>query len=128
MYGPREIRSNCGDPAKKPQFDAVVANPPFSYRWEPGEAMGEDMRFKNHGVAAFGHSLGGAASLQAARDDSRIKAAIDIDGSRLSTRDFVLSQFPPFLPCGSARRRAMLLLSGTTTHGSTGRPIRIAGA
>ena len=39
------------NPAKKPQFDAVVANPPFSYRWEPGEAMAEDMRFKNHGVA-----------------------------------------------------------------------------
>lgn len=39
------------NPAKKPAFDAVVANPPFSYRWEPGEAMGEDMRFKNHGVA-----------------------------------------------------------------------------
>jgi type I restriction enzyme M protein len=39
------------NPAKKPQFDAVVANPPFSYRWEPGEAMSEDMRFKNHGVA-----------------------------------------------------------------------------
>jgi type I restriction enzyme M protein len=34
------------NPAKKPAFDAVVANPPFSYRWEPGEAMGEDMRFK----------------------------------------------------------------------------------
>ena len=29
----------------------MVANPPFSYRWEPGEAMGEDMRFKAHGVA-----------------------------------------------------------------------------
>jgi type I restriction enzyme M protein len=39
------------NPAKKPQFDAVVANPPFSYRWEPREAMSEDMRFKNHGVA-----------------------------------------------------------------------------
>ena len=39
------------NPAKKPQFDAVVANPPFSYRWEPSEAMAEDMRFKNHGVA-----------------------------------------------------------------------------
>jgi type I restriction enzyme M protein len=39
------------NPAKKPAFDAVVANPPFSYRWEPGEAMGEDMRFKGHGVA-----------------------------------------------------------------------------
>ena len=39
------------NPAKKPQFDAVVANPPFSYRWEPGEATAEDMRFKNHGTA-----------------------------------------------------------------------------
>jgi type I restriction enzyme M protein len=39
------------NPAKKPAFDAVVANPPFSYRWEPGEAMAEDMRFKAHGVA-----------------------------------------------------------------------------
>ncbi len=39
------------NPAKKPAFDAVVANPPFSYRWASGEAMGEDMRFKAHGVA-----------------------------------------------------------------------------
>ena len=39
------------NPAKKPHFDAVVANPPFSYRWDPNEALGEDMRFKNHGLA-----------------------------------------------------------------------------
>lgn len=39
------------NPAKQPKFDAVVANPPFSYRWEPGEGMGEDMRFTNHGLA-----------------------------------------------------------------------------
>jgi len=39
------------NPAKKPYFDAVVANPPFSYRWEPTEALGEDVRFKNHGLA-----------------------------------------------------------------------------
>ncbi len=39
------------NPAKKMYFDAVVANPPFSYRWEPNEAMGEDFRFKNHGLA-----------------------------------------------------------------------------
>ena len=39
------------NPAKKPAFDAVVANPPFSYRWVPGEALGEDMRFKSHGLA-----------------------------------------------------------------------------
>ncbi len=39
------------NPAKKPRFDAVVANPPFSYRWTPGDDTSEDMRFKNHGVA-----------------------------------------------------------------------------
>jgi type I restriction enzyme M protein len=38
------------NPAKMPKFDAVVANPPFSYRWEPTEALGEDMRFKNYGL------------------------------------------------------------------------------
>ena len=39
------------NPAKMPKFDAVVANPPFSYRWQPTETLGEDMRFKNHGLA-----------------------------------------------------------------------------
>jgi len=39
------------NPAKKPTFDAVVANPPFSYRWDPKEEHGEDMRFKSHGLA-----------------------------------------------------------------------------
>ena len=39
------------NPAKKPSFDAVVANPPFSYRWTPNEALGEDVRYKNHGLA-----------------------------------------------------------------------------
>lgn len=39
------------NPAKKLQCDAVVANPPFSYRWEPNEVMGEDFRFKSHGLA-----------------------------------------------------------------------------
>jgi type I restriction enzyme M protein len=39
------------NPAKKPAFDAIVANPPFSYRWEPSEAMADDVRFKSHGLA-----------------------------------------------------------------------------
>lgn len=39
------------NPAKKLEFDAVVANPPFSYRWEPNEALGEDFRFKSYGLA-----------------------------------------------------------------------------
>ena len=39
------------NPARKPSFDAIVANPPFSYRWEPTDALAEDVRFKSHGVA-----------------------------------------------------------------------------
>ncbi|MEI9918981.1 MAG: type I restriction-modification system subunit M [Bacteroidota bacterium] len=39
------------NPAKKVEFDAIVANPPFSYRWDPNEAMGEDFRFKSYGLA-----------------------------------------------------------------------------
>lgn len=39
------------NPAKKPSFDAIVANPPFSYRWDPTEALAEDVRFKSHGLA-----------------------------------------------------------------------------
>jgi type I restriction enzyme M protein len=39
------------NPAKKPSFDAIVANPPFSLRWEPTDAMGDDVRFKNYGLA-----------------------------------------------------------------------------
>jgi predicted dienelactone hydrolase len=36
-------------------------------------------------VGAFGHSLGGAASAQAAQDDDRIDAAINMDGSMFGT-------------------------------------------
>jgi type I restriction enzyme M protein len=39
------------NPAKKMRFDAVVANPPFSYRWEPKEEMAQDFRFAAHGLA-----------------------------------------------------------------------------
>jgi type I restriction enzyme M protein len=39
------------NPAKKMEFDAVVANPPFSYRWEPNEEMGKDFRFRSYGLA-----------------------------------------------------------------------------
>jgi type I restriction enzyme M protein len=39
------------NPARKMEFDAVVANPPFSYRWEPNEEMGKDFRFKSYGLA-----------------------------------------------------------------------------
>jgi type I restriction enzyme M protein len=39
------------NPAKTPKFDAVVANPPFSLRWDPKDDISDDVRFKNHGVA-----------------------------------------------------------------------------
>lgn len=39
------------NPSKKMQFDAVVANPPFSLRWDATEAMADDFRFKGYGLA-----------------------------------------------------------------------------
>ncbi len=39
------------NPAKKLECDAVVANPPFSYRWEPNDMLSEDFRFKSYGLA-----------------------------------------------------------------------------
>ena len=39
------------NPAKKLECDAVVANPPFSYRWEPNETLADDFRFKSYGLA-----------------------------------------------------------------------------
>ncbi len=39
------------NPSKKMEFDAIVANPPFSLRWDSSEVMGEDFRFKNYGLA-----------------------------------------------------------------------------
>lgn len=39
------------NPVKPVTFDAVVANPPFSLRWEPDDETSNDPRFKNYGVA-----------------------------------------------------------------------------
>ncbi len=39
------------NPAKKIEFDAIVANPPFSLRWEPTDTVAEDFRFKSYGLA-----------------------------------------------------------------------------
>jgi len=36
---------------QKIEFDAIVANPPFSLRWEPNDTLSEDFRFKNYGLA-----------------------------------------------------------------------------
>ncbi|QII69939.1 type I restriction-modification system subunit M [Apibacter sp. B3706] len=39
------------NPSKKIEFEAIVANPPFSLRWEPNDTLAEDFRFKSHGLA-----------------------------------------------------------------------------
>ena len=39
------------NPVKPVTFDAVVANPPFSLKWEPDDDVSNDLRFKNFGVA-----------------------------------------------------------------------------
>lgn len=39
------------NPSKKMEFDAIVANPPFSLRWEPNDTLAEDFRFKGYGLA-----------------------------------------------------------------------------
>lgn len=39
------------NPSKKIEFDAIVANPPFSLRWEPNDTLAEDFRFKGYGLA-----------------------------------------------------------------------------
>ena len=39
------------NPSKKIEFDAIVANPPFSLRWEPNDTLAEDFRFKSNGLA-----------------------------------------------------------------------------
>jgi type I restriction enzyme M protein len=39
------------NPSKKIEFDAIVANPPFSLRWEPNDKLANDFRFKGYGLA-----------------------------------------------------------------------------
>ena len=39
------------NPSKKTEFDAIVANPPFSLRWEPNDTLADDFRFKSYGLA-----------------------------------------------------------------------------
>ena len=42
---------NQMNPSKKIEFDAIVANPPFSLRWEPNDTLAEDFRYKSYGLA-----------------------------------------------------------------------------
>lgn len=39
------------NPAKKIEFDGIVANPPFSLKWEPTDSLADDFRFKSYGLA-----------------------------------------------------------------------------
>ncbi len=42
---------NNPNPSSKITFDAIVANPPFSLRWDPTEETANDFRFSRYGVA-----------------------------------------------------------------------------
>lgn len=42
---------NNPNPTNKVEFDAIVANPPFSLKWAPKEETAQDFRFQNYGVA-----------------------------------------------------------------------------
>lgn len=42
---------NEKDPRKKVNFDAVVANPPFSQKWNASDELKNDFRFSGYGVA-----------------------------------------------------------------------------
>jgi dienelactone hydrolase len=55
-------------------------------------------------VGVFGHSLGGAAALQCAHDDSRVRAAFDIDGS------------PIWSASNHPLRKPVLVLSAASTN------------
>lgn len=39
------------NPANRMEFDAIVANPPFSYKWEHNDEAAQDFRFKDYGLA-----------------------------------------------------------------------------
>lgn len=39
------------NPVKPVTFDAVVANPPFSLKWDPDDETSKDPRFQNYGVS-----------------------------------------------------------------------------
>ena len=61
------------NPAKKPYFDAVVANPPFSYRWDPNEALGEDVALQE---LRAGPEVGGRLRIPAARVSLRSRTTV----------------------------------------------------
>lgn len=42
---------NNPNPTEKVEFDAIVANPPFSLKWSPRDETAQDFRFQNYGVA-----------------------------------------------------------------------------
>jgi type I restriction enzyme M protein len=42
---------NEKNPGERIACDAIVANPPFSCRWDPEDILGEDVRFKDYGLA-----------------------------------------------------------------------------
>ena len=94
------------NPAKMPRFDAVVANPPFSYRWEPREAMSEDIRFKNHGIAPKSHPARylrddgaehGVAALVLPPELGRGEVDLREQALEVTLKGFLLDVLKPFL-------------------------------
>jgi predicted dienelactone hydrolase len=73
----------AGDAASNPLIQSWVSDARFVLGWLE-EVNGADTQlaglFDLSRVGMFGHSVGGAASLQTAYDDPRIAAAIDMDG------------------------------------------------
>jgi predicted dienelactone hydrolase len=75
-------------------------------------------------VGVYGHSLGGAAALQFAHDDSRVRAAFDIDGSPIwSAENGALPKPVLILSAASTSVSYDAVLTGATP----GRHLRLAG-
>ncbi len=75
-------------------------------------------------VGVFGHSLGGAAALRCARDDARVRAVFDIDGSPIWSSDEGALHKPLLvLSAASTSARYDTVLAGAMP----GRHLRLAG-
>jgi predicted dienelactone hydrolase len=85
-------------------------------------------------VGVFGHSQGGAASLQAAKDDSRVRAAFDLDG--MMTMDFARSgvQKPvavmnsDMIPIQAMARNPLMSYDSVLRAATPGYHLRLAGS
>jgi len=128
LHGEDNHRIEWGDIIRNPKlldsedtlkhFDVVVANPPFSYRWDPSESMADDVRFKSHGLAlyllegaddnfgvaclggeCFGEAGAGFLRFSCAEPNDRLQKAVDFIPTALSRTDRIadyLESHPQF--------------------------------